>query len=103
MRFTLEKVEAEKTVQALNRTGEKEIAKKLLEQIAVDETKDKTKKYKSAERAAKKRADDAKEKIVNARNILTLENKKITIYSIAKEADVSYQTAKKYKELFLKK
>jgi len=41
----------------------------------------------------------AKEKIQNAINILRLENKKITYYTVAKTANVSYLTVKKYTDL----
>jgi predicted transcriptional regulator len=47
-------------------------------------------------KATKKRTDSAKKKIENAINIMRLENKKMTYYAIAKRANVSYNTAKKY-------
>jgi len=40
--------------------------------------------------------EQTKEKIQNAINLLKFENKKITAYSIAKTANISYNTAKKY-------
>jgi len=55
-----------------------------------------TKKAIATEKATEARTKKAKEKIQNAINILRLENKKITHYSIAKTADVSYVTVKKY-------
>jgi tagatose-1,6-bisphosphate aldolase len=59
-----------------------------------------TDKVKSAtEIATKKRSDNAKEKIQNAINLLKMENKKITYYSISKYANVSYNTVKKYIDL----
>jgi tagatose-1,6-bisphosphate aldolase len=59
-----------------------------------------TDKVKSAtEIATKKRIDSAKKKIQDAINMLRLENKKITYYSISKQADVSYNTVKKYIDL----
>ena len=54
------------------------------------------KKTDSAKRATAIRQQRAKEKINNAINLLKLENKKITLYSIAKTAGVSYNTVKKY-------
>jgi len=39
-----------------------------------------------------------KEKIQNAINLLKLEGKEITAYRVAKEAGVSYNTARKYLE-----
>ena len=47
-------------------------------------------------KATAKRTAEAKEKIQNAINLLRMENKKITHYSIAKIAGVSYVTVKKY-------
>jgi len=50
----------------------------------------------AAEKATEARTAKAKEKIQNAINILRMEDKKITYYSIAKTAGVSYSTVKKY-------
>ena len=55
-----------------------------------------TKKYSAAVTATEARTAKAKKKIQNAINILRMENKKITHYSIAKVAGVSYITVKKY-------
>ena len=54
------------------------------------------KKSNSARTATKVRTQKAKEKIQNAINILRMENKKLTHYSISKQAEVSYLTVKKY-------
>ena len=54
------------------------------------------KKSNSARTATMARTQKAKEKIQNAINILRMENKKLTHYSIAKQAEVSYLTVKKY-------
>jgi len=54
------------------------------------------KKMLAADTATAARTAKAKEKIQNAINILRMENKKITHYSIAKMASVSYATVKKY-------
>lgn len=40
----------------------------------------------------------SKKKIENAINLLRMENKKITVYSVSQVAKVSFNTAKKYKE-----
>ena len=53
-------------------------------------------KYSAAITATEARTAKAKEKIQNAINLLRIENKKITHYSIAKTAGVSYITVKKY-------
>ena len=58
---------------------------------------EKTKARKEASKVATEaRTTKAKEKIQNAINILRIEDKKITYYSIAKTAGVSYSTVKKY-------
>lgn len=54
------------------------------------------KKLMATDKATEARTAKAKEKIQNAINILRMENKKITHYSIAKQAEVSYLTVKKY-------
>lgn len=46
--------------------------------------------------ATEARTKKAKEKIQNAINLMRLENEKLTYYSIAKKAEVSYLTVKKY-------
>lgn len=50
----------------------------------------------SSFRATESRTKAAKEKIQNAINILRMENKKITHYSIAQTSGVSFTTVKKY-------
>jgi len=57
------------------------------------------KKALAAEIATEARTKQAKEKIQNAINILRMEDKKLTHYSIAKMAGVSYVTVKKYIKL----
>ena len=54
------------------------------------------KKLIAADKATAVRTEKAKKKIENAMNILRMENKKLTYYSIAKKAQVSYITVKKY-------
>lgn len=54
------------------------------------------KKIVATREATESRTKAAKEKIQNAINILRMENKKITHYSIAQVAGVSFTTVKKY-------
>ncbi len=54
------------------------------------------KKIKSTINATKSKIKKVKEKIENAINILRMENKKITYYSISQTSKVSYLTVKKY-------
>ena len=69
---------------------------KIQEQYNKDINKDISKKQSSIQEATKKRERVAKEKIINAMNILRLENKQLTAYAIAKESGCSYNTVKKY-------
>ena len=54
------------------------------------------KKIAATREATESRTKAAKEKIQNAINILRMENKKITHYSIAQTSGVSFTTVKKY-------
>ncbi|MFA7500820.1 MAG: hypothetical protein WCY85_07400, partial [Sulfurimonas sp.] len=69
---------------------------KIKKQFDTDISKDITKKQSSIQEATKKREQTAKAKIINAINILRLEDKEITAYAIAKESGCSYNTVKKY-------
>ncbi|MCT7600425.1 hypothetical protein [Aliarcobacter butzleri] len=53
-------------------------------------------KKRATKKATEVRSDKAKEKINNAINLLHLENKLITHYSIAQISGVSYNTVKKH-------
>ena len=53
-------------------------------------------KKRATKRATEVRSDRAKDKINNAINLLQLENKAITHYSIAKTSGVSFNTVKKH-------
>jgi len=54
------------------------------------------KKTDAAHKATAIRQKRTKEKIQNAINLLKLEGKEITAYSVAKTAGISYNTARKY-------
>lgn len=54
------------------------------------------KKHTASEKATKARSSKAKEKMQNAINILRMENKIITHYSIAQMSGTSFNTVKKY-------
>ncbi len=69
---------------------------KIQKQYNDDISRDITKKQLSIQEATKKREHTAKAKIINAINILRLEDKEITTYAIAKESGCSYNTVKKY-------
>ena len=55
-----------------------------------------TRKQRATQKATKVRSDKAKDKINNAINLLQLENKAITHYSIAQTSGVSFNTVKKH-------
>ncbi|KIM06569.1 MAG: hypothetical protein KU29_08530 [Sulfurovum sp. FS06-10] len=69
---------------------------KIQKQYNDDISRDITKKQLSIMEATKSREHTAKAKIINAINILRLEDKKITAYAIAKESGCSYNTVKKH-------
>jgi Fic family protein len=54
------------------------------------------KKIESAKKASEIKANKAKEKVINAVNLLRLQGEEITPYKVAKTAGISYNTAKKY-------
>lgn len=58
------------------------------------------KKLSAPKKANNTKISKSREKIKKAYDKLKSENKKITIYSIAKEADVAHQTAKKHMDIF---
>lgn len=60
------------------------------------------KKTNATKKATKTRQEVAKKKIEASVNMMRMFNQKITIYSVAKEAQVSYNTALKYKEYITK-
>jgi len=68
-------------------------------QVKTDRSKDKSKKVQSIKEATKARERVAKAKILNAINVLRLEDRALTTYSIAKESGCSYNTVKKYQEV----
>ncbi|MCP4969102.1 MAG: hypothetical protein GY932_00740 [Arcobacter sp.] len=59
------------------------------------------KKTKATNKANIAKRKKSRESITNAVNMLRFENKKITVYSVAKTADVSYNTAKQYENFIL--
>jgi len=50
----------------------------------------------AVEKAREDRTKKVKEKIQNAINLLRMQNKEITAYAVAKEAGISFVTARKY-------
>ena len=77
----------------------------LQELIDIIQTEYKKPVKKSKQNATKKahsvNENKSKEKIRNAVNLLNLENKKVTVYQVAKTACMSYNTVNKYKRLLI--
>jgi hypothetical protein len=72
----------------------------LLSKVLHEENKPASKKLtKGAANARAVRTKATKAKIASAINILSFENKKISVYSVAKEAKVSFNTVNKDEEL----
>lgn len=59
------------------------------------------KKVKATNKANIVKRRKSRDAITNAVNLLRFENKKITVYSVAKTAQISYNTAKQYKDFIL--
>jgi len=73
---------------------------KLSDKIEYEQKKEVSpKKKKAMIEATNARIRKAKEKIENAINILRMEDKPITIYSVSKKSGVSYNTVSKYSKL----
>jgi len=81
-------------LESLEDCHEREVLLKALDNAKL--IKYSTNKAIAAEKATAARTKKAKEKIQNAINILKMEDKKITYYSVAKTSGVSYTTVKKY-------
>lgn len=60
-----------------------------------------TKKIKATAKANIAKRKKSRDSITNAVNLLRFEDKKITVYSVAKTASISYNTAKQYKDFIL--
>lgn len=100
MRITLDKEEVAAVIVALEASNfplSSEIAAKIREQAMKPPH---PAKQAAAIKATEVKKRRAKEAIVNAINLMRLEGRKITAYSVAKAAGVSYNTAKKYGYLY---
>ncbi|RXJ88401.1 hypothetical protein CRV01_13365 [Arcobacter sp. CECT 8983] len=90
--YELQKILAQNDMSLYNRINEE------FQKSIQSKTK---KKIKATQKANKAKKDKSKKAVLNAVNILRLENKNITVYSVAKMAEISYNTAKKYKDFIL--
>jgi Fic family protein len=75
---------------------EKKLYDALVVLIAEAETIDNSSRVENAEKATTAKINKSKEKIQNAINLLRLQGEEINPYRIAKLANVSYNTARKY-------
>ncbi len=92
-----EKKEIEELIEILNKNTPNNTVKRILNILeSLEERKTSVRIIQATNKATESRTAKAKEKIQNAINLLRMENKKITHYSIAKTAGVSYVTVKKY-------
>jgi hypothetical protein len=92
-----------KNIEEFNKKPSLEVSKKIVDELMHQinngkEVKYSQKKSNAAKKATKFRAKMAREKIVNAINILRMENKNITEYAVAKVSGCSINTVKKYRE-----
>jgi len=102
MRLTLDDNQIVALIDILSSKND-DISKSILQQIDKEIQKPKSsKKQEAIKKALTKKQEIARKKIENAINILLIENKKITIYSVSKKANVSYNTAKKYQDIIKK-
>jgi hypothetical protein len=95
MRLTLNDNEVMELMKAISKSNYP-LYSKIQKQYNDDINRDISKKQSSIQEATKKRERVAKEKILNAINLLRIENKSVTAYAIAKESGCSYNTVKKY-------
>ncbi len=95
MRLTLNDDEVLELMKAISKSNYP-LYSKIQKQYNDDINRDISKKQSSIQEATKKRERVAKEKILNAINLLRIENKSVTAYAIAKESGCSYNTVKKY-------
>ena len=100
MRITLDNEEVAAVIVALEASNfpqSSEIAAKIREQAMRPPH---PAKQTATGKATEVKMQRAKEAITNAVNLMRLEGRKITAYSVAKRAGISYNTAKKYGYLY---
>jgi len=100
MRLDLTQTEYLHLIEAINRSNLLEILEEeynhVLEKLKSFKPIDRGLKPLAAEKAREALQEQTKNKVQNAINLLQMEGKEITAYRIAKTANISYNTAKKY-------
>ena len=102
MRITIDEDTYIRATAALQRSSEiedKSAAQKMREAAAKYYASITIKKRKATQKASQKRAETAQKKIIKAINDLRKKDAKINITNIAKKANVSQNTVRKYKHL----
>jgi len=95
MRITINEDEFALIVDALKKYSHTGLLQKLLKQQSLEKERSKQQATRTTQaNDAKKKA--SREKIQNAINLLRIENKPITLYSVAKMANISYATIKRH-------
>ena len=94
-----------KLLEKINQLGENEPVKQALENLLenaeiIDNPKSKSN---NAKKASKIKQLKAKQKVVNAVDLLRLQGEEINPYKVAKLAGISYNTARKYTKQFMPK
>lgn len=95
MRLTLNDDEVQELMKAIE-TSNNPLYEKIQAQYNDDINRDISKKQEAIKNATIARERTAKEKIINAMNLLRMEDKPLTVYRVAKESGCSYNTVKKY-------
>ena len=90
-------------IEKFNKEPSLDVSKSIIDELMHQinngkEVKYSQKKSHAAKKATELRAKMAREKIVNAINILRMENRNITEYAVAKVSGCSINTVKKYRE-----
>ncbi|MDD2698813.1 MAG: hypothetical protein PHF17_08445 [Arcobacteraceae bacterium] len=99
MRITINEEDLQGIISFLKKHNKNEYVSILESEFENNKSRDITNKQKSILEARKERTNKLKEKIENAMNLLRLENKEITAYSVSKVADISYNSARKYLDI----
>lgn len=99
MRITINEEDLQGIISFLKKHNNNEYVSILESEFENNKSRDITNKQKSILEARKERTNKLKEKIENAMNLLRLENKEITAYSVSKVADISYNSARKYLDI----
>jgi len=94
----IDEIEGQDSEYANEKKEDIEILKRILQNVKHIEVSNE--KSNATKKAHKSKIEKSREKIKTAYETLKKENKRITIYSIRKEAKVAHSTAKKHRDIF---